>query len=96
MGPKASKFTNFVIPRSSPTNTNTKCSQDCNAVPLKASLKSSSKPEQQISEEPHGTSQKDESQNLVVAAKEIANLIYRDYKGGPSHKPPINNHEPGN
>lgn len=85
MGQKEWKFTSFAIRRSSPTNTKTKCSKNCNAVPVKASLKSSSK-----SEEPQGTAQKDD------AAKEIANLIYKDYKGKPSHKPPINNHEPRN
>ncbi|KAK7273268.1 hypothetical protein RIF29_14317 [Crotalaria pallida] len=86
LGPKVWKFTRFALGSSRPTNTNTKCSKDCNAVVVKASLKSSSK-----SKEPQGTAQKD-----AEAAKEISSLIYKDYKGKPSHKPPINNHDPGN
>ncbi|KAK7340720.1 hypothetical protein VNO77_21431 [Canavalia gladiata] len=97
MGPKEYlKFTKFVIPRSISTSTNTKCSGDCNPMPIKSSLGSSSSFAQEISEEPQGTAQKDESQRLVDAAKEIANLIYKDYKGRPTHRPPINNHEPRN
>ncbi|XP_061344245.1 uncharacterized protein LOC133290203 [Gastrolobium bilobum] len=83
MGSKAYlKFTKFV-----------KCAKGCNGVPsIKASLESSSR-----SEEPHqGAAPKDETKSLVDAAKEVANLIYKDYKGRPSHKPPINNHEPRN
>ncbi|KAL2329763.1 hypothetical protein Fmac_017344 [Flemingia macrophylla] len=84
------KSTKFVIPSS----TNPKCtSQDCNAVTVKSSLGSSSSREQQISEE-HPS--KDEGQRFADAAREIANLIYKDYKGKPSHRPPINNHEPRN
>ncbi|KAJ1406492.1 hypothetical protein SESBI_25036 [Sesbania bispinosa] len=41
-----------------------------------------------------GAAEKHEAQNHVEAANKIANLIYMDYKGRPSHKPPINNHEP--
>ncbi|KAL4322761.1 hypothetical protein AHAS_Ahas14G0242800 [Arachis hypogaea] len=95
MESKASRlFTKFVIPRrSGPTKTNRKCSQDCNDVSINERRRKSLK----ISE---GTShKKDEShhhQSLVEAEKEVANLIYKDYKGKPSHKPPINNNEPGN
>ncbi|KAK7295552.1 hypothetical protein RJT34_18462 [Clitoria ternatea] len=84
-GPKEYlKSTKFVIPRNiDSTSTNSKCSQDCNAEQVGSPN----------SEEPH----KDEAQRLVDdAAKEIANLIYKDYKGRPSHRPPINNHEPKN
>ncbi|XP_027351437.1 uncharacterized protein LOC113862556 [Abrus precatorius] len=88
MGPKEYlKHTKFVIPRSIPTSKNTKCSRDCNAMSIKSSLGT---------EELEGTAQKDETQRLVEAAKEIANLIYKDYKGRPTHRPPINNHEPRN
>ncbi|MED6108361.1 hypothetical protein PIB30_023127 [Stylosanthes scabra] len=111
MESKASRFTKFVIPRRSGptnTNTNTKCSsQDCNDVAINErrmkSSKSSRPYEQKNSEEEEedqGTShEKDErhqQSNLVEAEKEVANLIYKDYKGKPSHKPPINNNEPGN
>ncbi|RDX66611.1 hypothetical protein CR513_54600, partial [Mucuna pruriens] len=83
------KSTKFVIRRRIPT----KCSQDCNAVPsVKSSLGSSSSAE----EPPPSSAQKDETQRFDDAAKEIANLIYKDYKGKPSHRPPINNHEPRN
>ncbi|XP_029127113.1 uncharacterized protein LOC109800010 isoform X2 [Cajanus cajan] len=87
------KSTKFVTRRSTPTSTNPKCSQDCNVVPVKSSLGGSSSHEQQISEEPQS---KDETQRFADAAKEIANLIYKDYRGKPSHRPPINNHEPRN
>ncbi|MED6157472.1 hypothetical protein PIB30_023369 [Stylosanthes scabra] len=109
MESKASRFTKFVIPRrsSGPANTNRKCSsQDCNEVAINErrmkSSPSSSRPYEQknIEEEEQGTShEKDErhhQSSLVEAEKEVANLIYKDYKGKPSHKPPINNNEPGN
>ncbi|XP_019417715.1 PREDICTED: uncharacterized protein LOC109328616 [Lupinus angustifolius] len=69
----------------------TKYSKDSNAVTVKVSLKSPSK-----SEEPKGTTQKDETPSIAEEAKEIASLMYKDYKGKPSHKPPINNNEPRN
>ncbi|XP_057756572.1 uncharacterized protein LOC130975868 [Arachis stenosperma] len=100
MESKASRlFTKFVIPRrSGPTKTNTKCSQDCNDVLINERRRKSSKISEEAKEE--GTShKKDENhhhQSLVEAEKEVANLIYKDYKGKPSHKPPINNNEPGN
>ncbi|GFZ19023.1 hypothetical protein Acr_27g0007620 [Actinidia rufa] len=67
--------------------------QASNAVPTKATLNNSSKSNTQVSQEP---AQKDESQRLVDAAEEIANLMRKDYKddGKPRHKPPINNHKP--
>ncbi|XP_058761077.1 uncharacterized protein LOC131634426 [Vicia villosa] len=71
------------------TNTNTKCSQDCDdAVPIKGSSEKSSRHEQEISKEAQD----------IDAAKEIESLMYKDYnnKGKPSHRPPINNHEPNN
>lgn len=40
------------------------------------------------------TSQKDEARSLLEAAKEIVNLMHKDYKGMGRRKPPINNHEP--
>ncbi|KAG5001257.1 hypothetical protein JHK87_022329 [Glycine soja] len=98
MGPKeylkSTKF--FVVPRRIPTSTYPKsCSQDCNiAVPVKSSLgSSSSSHEHQISEE---TPQKDETQRFSDAAKEIANMMNKDYHGRPSHRSPINNNEPRN
>lgn len=98
MGPKeylkSTKF--FVVPRRIPTSTYPKsCSQDCIiAVPVKSSLgSSSSSHEHQISEE---TPQKDETQRFADAAKEIANMMNKDYHGRPSHRPPINNNEPRN
>ncbi|OIW17317.1 hypothetical protein TanjilG_22429 [Lupinus angustifolius] len=91
MRPKLWKFTRFAIRRSDLTNTNTKYSKDSNAVTVKVSLKSPSK-----SEEPKGTTQKDETPSIAEEAKEIASLMYKDYKGKPSHKPPINNNEPRN
>ena len=96
--PKALKFTSFVIPRSSFPNTNSKCSQDSNAVPVikASSLTSSSRPEQQISHQPQSTTQKDEIQNHLEADKEIMNLIHEDYKGAASRRSPINNQEPRN
>lgn len=99
MGRKAYlKFSKFVIPRNSPTNTKTKCtSQDCDvAVPVKGSLERSPRSDEQ----PQGTAGiKDATQQSLVDAardREIENLIYKDYKGRPTHKPPINNHEPSN
>ncbi|KAG2403946.1 uncharacterized protein HKW66_Vig0108680 [Vigna angularis] len=82
------KSTKFVIRRSIFTNTNLKsCSPDCNSV----------SPKQGISEEAAKSSaQKDETQRFAEAAKEIASLIYKDYRGKPSHRPPINNQEPRN
>lgn len=82
------KSTKFVIRRSIFTSTNLKsCSQYCNSV----------SPKQQISEEAaKGSAQKDETQRFAEAAKEIASLIYKDYRGKPSHRPPINNQEPRN
>jgi len=64
------------------TNTNTKCTQNCDVVPIKGSPERSTR-SIQISEE---------------AAKEIESLMYKDYshKGKPSHRPPINNHQPNN
>ncbi|GAU14045.1 hypothetical protein TSUD_168700 [Trifolium subterraneum] len=84
------KVNKFAIPRKSlTTNTNTKCSQDCDVVPIKGSSDKSSRHEQQISKE---------AQQDIDAAKEIESLMYKDYnnKGKPSHRPPINNHEPNN
>ncbi|KAL5095739.1 hypothetical protein RYX36_000066 [Vicia faba] len=72
------------------THTNTKCSKDCDdAVPIKGSSEESSRHEQEISKE---------AQDDIDAAKEIESLMYKDYnnKGKPSHRPPINNHEPNN
>ncbi|XP_068489343.1 uncharacterized protein [Phaseolus vulgaris] len=79
------KSTKYVIPRSDSTSTNPKsCSQDCNS-------------EQEVFEEARKSSgEKDETQRFAEAAKEIASLIYKDYKGKPSHRPPINNQEPRN
>ncbi|CAJ1835700.1 unnamed protein product [Sphenostylis stenocarpa] len=94
-GPKQYlKSTKFVILSSIPPSTNPKsCSQDCKYN----NLRSSSSPEQQISEEPtQSSTQKDETQRFSEAAKEIASLIYKDYKGKPSHRSPINNQEPKN
>jgi hypothetical protein len=81
------KATKFAIPRNSLTNTNTKCSQNCDVVPVKGSSERSTR-SKQISEEAHS----------VDAAKEIESLMYKDYshKGKPSHRPPINNHQPNN
>lgn len=39
-------------------------------------------------------SQKDETRSLLEAAKEIVNLMHKDYKGMGRRKPPINNDEP--
>ncbi|KAF3443983.1 hypothetical protein FNV43_RR13673 [Rhamnella rubrinervis] len=39
-------------------------------------------------------SEKDETRSLMEAAKEIVNLMHKDYKGMGRRKPPINNHEP--
>lgn len=58
--------------------------------------RSSPKSEQQNSEQPLSTAEKNEAQSVVDAANEVATLMYKDYKGRPSHKPPINNHVPGN
>ncbi|WVZ08631.1 hypothetical protein V8G54_021977 [Vigna mungo] len=82
------KSTKSVIRRSIFTSKNLKsCSQYCN----------SASPKQQISEEAaKGSAQKDETQRFAEAAKEIASLIYKDYRGKPSHRPPINNQEPRN
>ncbi|XP_048328707.2 uncharacterized protein LOC125422187 [Ziziphus jujuba] len=38
--------------------------------------------------------QKDETRSLLEAAKEIVNLMSKDYKGMGRRKPPINNQEP--
>ncbi|GFS30540.1 hypothetical protein Acr_00g0012520 [Actinidia rufa] len=67
--------------------------QASKAVSTKATLNNSSKSNTQVSQEP---AQKDESQRLVEAAEEIANLMRKDYKddGKPRHTPPINNHKP--
>ncbi|CAL0308353.1 unnamed protein product [Lupinus luteus] len=91
MRPKLWKFSRFAIRRSGLTNTNTNGSKDSNAVTVKVNLKSPSK-----SEEPKGSAQKDETSSIAEEAKEIASLMYKDYKGKPSHKPPINNDEPRN
>lgn len=67
----------------------TKCSQDCDDdVPIKGRSEKSSRHEQEISKEGQD----------IDAAKEIESLMYKDYnnKGKPSHRPPINNHEPNN
>ncbi|QCE12757.1 hypothetical protein DEO72_LG10g4007 [Vigna unguiculata] len=92
------KSSKFVIRRSVFSSTNPKsCSQDCNSVAPKSDLGSFSNPEQGISEEAAKSSgEKDETQRFSEAAKEIASLIYKDYKGKPSHRPPINNQEPRN
>ncbi|WJX75396.1 hypothetical protein P8452_58932 [Trifolium repens] len=85
------KVNKFAIPRKSLiTNTNNKCSQDCDdVVPIKGTSDKSSRHEQQISKE---------AQQDIDAAKEIESLMYKDYnnKGKPSHRPPINNHIPNN
>ncbi|CAK8540783.1 unnamed protein product [Lathyrus sativus] len=76
--------TKVAISRNSLTaNTNTKCSQDCDDAKEK-----SSRNEQEISKQAQD----------IDAAKEIESLMYKDYnnKGKPSHRPPINNHEPNN
>lgn len=39
-------------------------------------------------------SEKDETRSLLEAAKEIVNLMHKDYKGMGRRKPPINNQEP--
>ncbi|CAJ2669207.1 unnamed protein product [Trifolium pratense] len=85
------KVNKFAIPRKSlttNTNTNTKCSQDCDVVPIKGSSDKSSRHEHQISKEAQD----------IDAEKEIESLMYKDYnnKGKPSHRPPINNHVPNN
>jgi len=81
------KVTKFALTRNSLTNTNTKCSQNCDAVPVKSSPERSTR-SIQISEEAQS----------IDAAKEIGSLMYKDYshKGKPSHRPPINNHQPNN
>jgi len=91
------KSTKYVIPRSISTSTNPKsCSQDCNSLPPKSDLGSSSSPEQVSEEATKSSAQKEETQRFAEAAKEIASLMYKDYKGKPSHRPPINNQEPRN
>lgn len=88
MGSKAYlKNTKFAIPRNP-----TKCSQHCEDAPSKGRLDRSLRSEQQIFEEP----KKDETQSPIDAVKEMESLLYKDYKGRPAHKPPINNHEPNN
>lgn len=63
------------------------CSKDCNAVPS-----------DKLSSSSHEQPQKDEAQIFGDAAKEIANMMNKDYRGSltPRHRPPINNNEPRN
>ncbi|KAK7394350.1 hypothetical protein VNO78_14873 [Psophocarpus tetragonolobus] len=83
------KYTKFVIPRRIPSS---RCLQDCDVVAVKSNLGSSPSHEQKISQE----ARDDETQRFADAAREIANMMNKDYHGKPSHRPPINNHEPTN
>jgi hypothetical protein len=89
--PKASKSGSLGIPRSTEAaqlpNTNIEHSQDS-----KASLESSSRSDKtDVSRE---TSQRNETQRLLEATKEIVNLMHKDYRGLARRSPPIHNQEP--
>ena len=81
MEPKALAFSNFASPRNS---------QDS------SSLRPNQRP--MICEKTHGqrSPEKDEDQPVLEAAKEIVNLMDKDYKGMDRRKPPIHNEEPRN
>lgn len=73
-------------------NSNPKHSQDSKAEPLtQESSESSGVSEKNLDDD---TPEKDEARMLLEAAKEIVNLMHKDYKGMGHRKPPINNHEP--
>ncbi|XAR54535.1 hypothetical protein NMG60_11029707, partial [Bertholletia excelsa] len=63
-------------------------------VPNTSSSLSSSGSNDRVSEDSHSASQKDESQRLLKAVKEISKLMQRDYRGKPLPRPPIHNNEP--
>ncbi|OMO52612.1 hypothetical protein CCACVL1_29171 [Corchorus capsularis] len=65
-------------------------------IPTKTSLESFLRSDEQLAQEPLVIGKAVESKKLLEAAKEIVNLIHKDYKGNdrPRRKPPINNHVP--
>ncbi|KAK9272947.1 hypothetical protein L1049_003326 [Liquidambar formosana] len=82
-----------------PLNTSSHHSQDSKANSTKASSDdSSSRSDKPASQKTLETAHKDEAQRLLEAAKEIVNLMHKDYSGmnQPRRNPPINNHEPSN
>ncbi|KAJ0043237.1 hypothetical protein Pint_18911 [Pistacia integerrima] len=70
-------------------------SQDSKTLRTKASLKGSPRSDNEVSQELDDTDdQTVDTQRLLVATKEIVNLMNKDYRGMPRRKPPINNDEP--
>ena len=70
------KSTKSVIRRSIFTTNSKSCSKDCNFVPPKSGLGSSSNPDQDF---------------VAEATKEIASLIHKDCMGKPNHRSPVSN-----
>ncbi|XVE72265.1 hypothetical protein DITRI_Ditri11bG0025700 [Diplodiscus trichospermus] len=71
--------------------------EESKVMPPKASLEShSSRSDDPMTEEPLVIGNGVELKRLLEAAKEIVNLMNKDYKGSnrPRRKPPINNHIP--
>ena len=71
--------------------------EESKAVLPKASLEShTSRSKKPVTQQPPVIGNRVEPKMLLEAAKEIVNLIHKDYKGGdkPRQKPPINNHVP--
>ncbi|XP_042974155.1 uncharacterized protein LOC122305635 isoform X2 [Carya illinoinensis] len=104
--PKASKSAGLGSPRSKLItahfpNTKPESPQDSKAVPTKASLGSSSRSDKPIfSQETYhdqttaSDHQRDETQRLLEATKEIVSLMHKDYGKMARRPPPSNNHEP--
>ncbi|KAF5480115.1 hypothetical protein F2P56_000884 [Juglans regia] len=104
--PKASKSAGLGSPRSKLLtahfpNTKPERTQDSKAEPTKASLGSSSRSDKPIfSQETHhdqttaSDHQRDETQRLIEATKEIVSLMHKDYGKMARRPPPSNNHEP--
>lgn len=88
---KVSKSGSLGIPRSEATklpNTKAEESQDSKALATKGcSLESCSRSDKTVS-------QRNETQKLLEATKEIVNLMHKDYGGMARRSPPIHNQEP--
>ncbi|EOY03837.1 Uncharacterized protein TCM_019028 [Theobroma cacao] len=96
--PKTRNFSGSGIPRSDQPLylPNSMLFEESKAVPPKASLESPSRSDKPVSQKPPVIGNRIESKRLLEAAKEIVNLMHKDYKGcdRPRRKPPINNNVP--
>lgn len=78
--------------KAEPTAVKPEQPQDSTTLP---SLKGSPRSDNGVSQElDNADDQIIDSQRLLVATKEIVNLMNKDYRGMPRRKPPINNNEP--